>query len=202
MSSKNFQPWLEHLINEGRQGSRMARIVLNLVERLDALEKATAETVKKSLTVAPGGPLPEMPELSDEAFRRWDLPWLTREDRARRLYRAGWDAAMAAVKAQQERDAVAESAPDPSVNLEQLVLDTVRSELSTLGVAATAANVPLVQQMAGKISAGGGATNLSIEVLLIVADWLESQGCISGVCSLRAEAHRAMEDLRRRGSRG
>lgn len=200
MSSKNFQPWLDYLLNEGRQGSLMARIVFNLAERLDALEKATARTVKESLTAAPGGPLSEPPSLGDievsvlvHEGQREEL-----SDFVRRVYRAGWArAAMAEVRTQRT---------DYFADASKMVSEASPAPESPPAAPQSLELVPRLARLIGAFPSiarnGDDATPLAIAVLLFLAEHLDQEEWHHFAVEMRGLAMEAMEDLPRRPDNG
>jgi hypothetical protein len=122
--------------------------------------------------------------------------------------RQGWDAAMAAVKAQQQPPPSAEGAPLPAPSPAKPQPHggamIINGRIVPIFTPAPAPSAPakLVQRLAALIAgctstarAGDGATPAAIQVVRHVADWAENRHGFHVPLDLRTEADRAAAEL-------
>lgn len=188
--------WLRHAA--AILGRAEPQALLHLLERVEALEVAAAPQPDKIdrlialeraedeafFPVAPA--LSEPPELSFEeasillgsSTEHWEVA-------VPRIHRAGWDAAMAAVKAQQQQPA-AKATPAPAPPLPTTLVGHLAF---------------LIASFASVVRVGDDATPTAIAAVRLVADWLNTgdRRFTGSAIDLRAEADSAAAELKERG---
>jgi hypothetical protein len=196
--------WLRHA---AALGHAEPQALLHLLGRVEALEAAAAGPQPDKLDRLAGlfraedeaeAALPEPLELSDEeAISLWGPTPERFEDCARRIHRAGWDAAMEAVQVQQQQAAAKDTpAPAPSA---RAALERAEYEAFFPTPVAPAM---LVQQLAELIAdfasvgqPGDSSTAAAIQAVRMVSDWAENRHGFHVPFDLRTEADRAAAGL-------